>query len=51
MSRYRVIIQPRARAEVIEGFRWIAERSPGAAARWYGGSDSNGEKNNDLHRD
>lgn len=37
MSRYRIIIQPRARADAMESFRWLAERSPIAAARWYAG--------------
>ena len=37
MSRYRVIIQPRADAEALEAFRWLAERAPSAAARWYEG--------------
>jgi plasmid stabilization system protein ParE len=37
VSHFRVIIQPRARAEAMEGFRWITERSPTAAARWYAG--------------
>jgi plasmid stabilization system protein ParE len=34
---YRVIFTPRARAEAVEAFRWIAERSPAAAERWYAG--------------
>src|SRR5205085_5251411 len=33
---YRVIFTPRGRADAMEAFRWIAERSPAAAARWYG---------------
>lgn len=38
MSRdYRVIIQPRAEAEALEAFRWLAERSPTAADRWFQG--------------
>ena len=37
MSPYRVVIQPRARADALEGFRWLAERSPAAARRWYAG--------------
>ncbi len=32
---YRVVITARARADAVEAFRWIAERSPDAAARWY----------------
>ncbi|MBO0800051.1 MAG: type II toxin-antitoxin system RelE/ParE family toxin [Blastocatellia bacterium] len=34
---YRVVFTPRARADALEAFRWYAERSPDAAARWYGG--------------
>jgi plasmid stabilization system protein ParE len=34
---YRTVIQPQARAEALAGFRWIAERSPSAAARWLAG--------------
>ena len=37
MSRYRVIIRPRADVEAMAAFRWIAERSPSAAARWLAG--------------
>jgi plasmid stabilization system protein ParE len=37
VSRYRVVIQPRARIDTIEGFNWIAERSEDAAIRWYAG--------------
>lgn len=38
MSRgYRVIIQPRADGEALEAFRWLAERSPAAAERWFEG--------------
>lgn len=32
---FRVITQPRAEAEAEEAFRWIYERSPEAAVRWY----------------
>lgn len=35
--KYRVVFTPRARADALEAFRWIAERSPDAAARWYAG--------------
>ena len=31
------MITARARADTVEAFRWIAERSPAAAARWYAG--------------
>ena len=34
---YRVVVTARARADAVEAFRWIAERSPAAAARWYDG--------------
>lgn len=34
---FRVIFTPRARADAVQAFRYIAERSPGAAARWYSG--------------
>ena len=34
---YRVVIQPQARAEAMQGFRWIAEHSSAAAARWLAG--------------
>jgi plasmid stabilization system protein ParE len=37
VSRYRIVIQPRARIDTIEGFSWIAERSDDAAIRWYAG--------------
>jgi len=35
--KYRVVITARARADAVGAFRWIAERSPDAAARWYAG--------------
>ena len=31
---YQVVVTARARADAIETFRWIAEESPEAAARW-----------------
>ncbi len=34
---YRIVVTATARADVIEAFTWIAERSPDAAARWYDG--------------
>jgi len=34
---YRVVFTPRARDGALEAFRWLAERSPEAAARWYDG--------------
>ena len=33
----RVVFTPRARADTVNAFRWIAEKSPEAAARWYDG--------------
>jgi plasmid stabilization system protein ParE len=37
MSRYRVLIQPRAEAEALAAFDWIAGHSPDAADRWLSG--------------
>jgi plasmid stabilization system protein ParE len=34
---YRVVFTARARADVIEQFRYLLDRSPAAAARWYAG--------------
>jgi plasmid stabilization system protein ParE len=34
---YHVVVTARARADAVEAFRWIAERSPDDAARWYVG--------------
>jgi plasmid stabilization system protein ParE len=34
---YRVVFTARARADLIEQFRYLADRSPTAAARWYAG--------------
>ena len=34
---YRVVFTARARADVVEQFRYLADRSPAAAARWYAG--------------
>jgi plasmid stabilization system protein ParE len=33
--KYKLIIQPPAMADLDEAYRWIAERSPGNAARWF----------------
>lgn len=33
--RYRVVVTTRARADALEAFTWLAERSPDAAERWY----------------
>ncbi len=35
--KYRVVVTARARADAVEVFRWLAERSPEAAGRWYAG--------------
>lgn len=32
---YKVVVTARARADAVEAFRWLAERSPEAADRWY----------------
>ena len=32
---YRVVVTARARADAVEALRWLAERSPDNAARWY----------------
>lgn len=37
---YRVVFTPRARADAVRAFRWIAERSPDAAGRWYAGLEN-----------
>ena len=34
---YRIVITARAKADAVEAFRWIANQSPSAAARWYDG--------------
>ena len=34
---YRVVFTARARADVVEQFRYLLDRSPAAAARWYAG--------------
>jgi plasmid stabilization system protein ParE len=34
---YKVAVTATARADAVEGFRWIADQSPDAAARWYVG--------------
>jgi plasmid stabilization system protein ParE len=33
----RVVVTATARADAIAAFRWLADRSPNAAARWYDG--------------
>src|SRR5438105_2714104 len=34
---FRVIVQPRAEAELAAAYEWITERSPGGAAGWLDG--------------
>jgi plasmid stabilization system protein ParE len=34
---YQIVITRRAKADAAEAFRWLADRSPSAAARWYAG--------------
>lgn len=34
---YRVVFTARARTDVVEQFRYLLDRSPTAAARWYAG--------------
>jgi plasmid stabilization system protein ParE len=34
---YKVVFTPKARAEAVEVFRWLEERSSDAAARWFVG--------------
>jgi plasmid stabilization system protein ParE len=34
---YRVVFTARARADAVRQFRYLAERSPAAAGRWYAG--------------
>ena len=34
---YRIVFTARARADAIEAFRYMADRSPDAAERWYTG--------------
>lgn len=35
--KYKLIIQPPALADLDEAYRWIAQRSPENAARWFNG--------------
>jgi len=34
---YRIVVTLTARTDAVEAFRWIADQSPDAAARWYAG--------------
>jgi hypothetical protein len=36
---YRIVVTARARADAVEAFRWIADRSPAGAARLRDGLD------------
>ena len=35
--KYRIVIQPTAEAEIEDAFRWIHNRSPIRAAKWFNG--------------
>jgi plasmid stabilization system protein ParE len=35
--KYRVVVTAKARDDAVDAFRWLAERSPDAATRWYAG--------------
>jgi len=35
--KYRVLVQPRAAAEIEEAYLWIAERAPESAVNWFNG--------------
>lgn len=35
--KYRVVVTARARTDAVEAFRWMFDRSPDAAARWFVG--------------
>src|SRR4051812_31755525 len=34
---YRIVLQPRAQADIEAAYQWLAERSPASANRWYNG--------------
>ena len=38
--KYRVIIEPPAGAEMEKAFRWIAERAPQSAGKWFDGLET-----------
>jgi plasmid stabilization system protein ParE len=35
--KYKLIVQPSALADLDEAYRWVAERSPASATRWFNG--------------
>ncbi len=35
--KYRVLVLPRAAAEIEEAYLWIAERAPDSAVKWFNG--------------
>jgi plasmid stabilization system protein ParE len=40
MTKFRVIIQPSASAEVEQAFLWISEQNPEAAVKWFHGLEA-----------
>ena len=40
MTKFRVVIQPPASAEMEQAFLWIAEQNPEAAAKWFHGLEA-----------
>ena len=38
--KYRVIVEPPARANIDEAYRWIAGRNPAAAIKWFNGLEA-----------
>lgn len=38
--KYRVLIEPPARDNIDEACRWIAERNPSAAIKWFNGLEA-----------
>jgi plasmid stabilization system protein ParE len=38
--KYRVIVEPPARANLDEAYLWIAERNPAAAIKWFNGLEA-----------
>ena len=40
MTKFRVVIQPPASAQMEQAFLWIAEQNPEAAVRWFHGLEA-----------
>lgn len=38
--KYRVIIEPPARENIDQAYRWIAERAPVSAVKWFNGLEA-----------